>query len=101
MGGCGGVNTYAYALIGFTAIVAVLVGFLSFALFRLASGVRDTRRHLGPGAAEAAFLSAALQEAVGKLKAQEQAMSARAAASEQLSGQLVESLTAASAERTS
>jgi signal transduction histidine kinase len=87
-------NTYAYAIIGLTAIVAVLVGFLTFAVFRLASGVRDTRRNLGSGGTESAFLTATLQEALGKLKAQEQAMSARATASERLSGQLVESLTA-------
>jgi PAS domain S-box-containing protein len=94
MGGAHRVNAYAYALVGFTAIVAVLIGFLSFAVFRFAAGVRDTRQHLGAGGAETAFLSAALQEAVQKLKNQEQAMSARAAASEQLSAQLVESLTA-------
>ena len=40
------------------------------------------------------MLSVALQEAVTKLKAQEKAMTARAAASEQLSGDIVESLTA-------
>jgi signal transduction histidine kinase len=40
------------------------------------------------------MLSAALHEAVGKLKAQERAMSARAEASEELSGQIVASLTA-------
>lgn len=43
---------------------------------------------------ENALLSAALQEAVTRLKAQEQAMSARAVASEQLSGEIVESLSA-------
>ena len=71
-------NTYAYAIIGLTAIVAVLVGFLTFAVFRLASGLRDARRNLRSGGSESAFLTATLQEALGKLKAQEQAMSARA-----------------------
>ena len=40
------------------------------------------------------MLSAALQEAVAKLKAQERATAARAEASERLSGEIVESLTA-------
>jgi nitrogen fixation/metabolism regulation signal transduction histidine kinase len=83
-----------YALIGLTAMVAVLVAVITFALLRFVAAARDTRRHLHAGSAETAFLSAALQEAVTKLKAQERAMSARAAASEQLSGQIVASLTA-------
>ena len=45
-------------------------------------------------ATETALLSAALQDAVTKLKAQERAMNDRAVASEQLSAQIVESLTA-------
>jgi PAS domain S-box-containing protein len=46
------------------------------------------------GGAETLWLSTALDEAVTRLKTQEQAMSARAAASEQLSAQIVDSLTA-------
>jgi len=88
------VSQYGYALIGFTALVAVVVGFLTFAMLRLAAGVRDTRRHLGAGSGETAFLTAALHDAVAKLKAQEQATSARAEASERLSSQIVNSLTA-------
>ena len=83
-----------YALLGLTALVAAIVGATTFALLRVAAGVRDTRRHLQSGGAETAFLAAALQEAVTKLKAQEQAMSARATASEELSEQIVASLTA-------
>lgn len=84
-----------YAFLGLTAVVAGLVGILAFAVMRFAAAARDTRRHLREsGGMETALLSAALQEAVTKLKAQEQAMSARAAASEQLSGEIVESLTA-------
>lgn len=85
----------AYALLGLTAIVAVLVSVLAFALLRFAAGARDARRHLREsGGADTAMLSAALQEAVAKLKAQEKAMTARAAASEQLSSEIVESLAA-------
>ncbi len=83
-----------YALIGLTAIVAVLASVLTFAVLRFAAAARDTRRHLRPDYPETALLSAALQDAVTTLKAQERATSARAAASEQLSGQIVDSLTA-------
>jgi signal transduction histidine kinase len=67
---------------------------LTFAFLRFAAGARDARRHLREPGGESALLSAALQEAVTKLKAQEKAMTARAAASEQLSAEIVESLTA-------
>ena len=85
---------YGYALLGLTAIVAVLVGVLTFAVLRIAAAARTARRSLGDGGSEAMLLSAALQEAVTRLRTEERAMSARAAASEQLSAQIVESLTA-------
>jgi two-component system sensor histidine kinase PilS (NtrC family) len=88
------VTQYGYAVLGMTAFVVVLVAVVVFALLRFASAARDARRHLSSGGAETALLSAALQESVARLKAQEQAMSARAEASEQLSGQIVQSLTA-------
>src|SRR5688572_14706653 len=83
-----------YAFLGLTAMVAMLVAVLTFSFLRFAAGARDARRHLRDGGGESALLSAALQEAVTKLKAQEKAMTARAAASEQLSAEIVESLTA-------
>ena len=86
---------YGYTFLGLTALVAVLVAVIVFALLRFASAARDTRRHLGQGGSgDSTLLAVALQDAVSKLKAQEQAMSARAEASEELSGQIVESLTA-------
>jgi signal transduction histidine kinase len=85
---------YGYAVLGLTAVVAVLVAIVVFALLRFASAARDVRRSSGTGGVETALLSAALQDAVHRLKSQEQAMSARAQASEQLSSQIVESLTA-------
>jgi signal transduction histidine kinase len=84
----------AYAFIGLTAIVAALVAVLTFAVLRFASAARDTRAQLRGAGAETAFLSAALQEAVTKLKAQERATAARAEASERLSGEIISSLTA-------
>lgn len=83
----------AYALIGLTAIVACLVAVLTFSLLRFAAAARDARRSRAIGS-ETALLSAALQEAVAKLKAQERATAARADASERLSGEIISSLTA-------
>jgi|RhiMetStandDraft_4_1073278.scaffolds.fasta_scaffold26198_2 signal transduction histidine kinase len=82
-----------YAFLGLTAIVAGLAAVLTFAMLRFAAAARDTRANSGAGS-ETAFLSAALQEAVAKLKAQERATAARAEASERLSGEIISSLTA-------
>jgi PAS domain S-box-containing protein len=87
------VSPSAYALIGLTAIVACLVAILTFAVLRMAFVARDNRRKRS-GGTETALLSAALAEAVGKLKTQERAMAARAEASERLSGEIITSLTA-------
>jgi len=87
-------NQYAYALIGLTALVAALVGLLTFAALRFGTAVRDMRKQLHAEGGERAFMAAALQEAVTKLRVQERAMAARAEASERLSGQIVSSLTA-------
>ena len=83
----------AYALIGLTVTVAVLAAIVTFALLRFVAAARETPSPKRRGGAETALLSAALQEAVAKLKSQEQVMNARAAASEELSGQIVDSLT--------
>jgi PAS domain S-box-containing protein len=85
---------FGYAFIGLTAMIALLVGVLSFALMRIVTGARDSRRHLRENSVDTAILSAALQDAVSRLKAQEQATSARADASDHLRGQIAESLTA-------
>jgi signal transduction histidine kinase len=84
----------AYALIGLTAIVASMVGVLTFAVLRFAAAARDARENSRGGGAEMALMSAALHEAVGKLKAQERATAARAEASERLSEEIIASLTA-------
>jgi two-component system, NtrC family, sensor histidine kinase HydH len=84
----------AYALIGLTALVAGLISVLVFAVLRFGAAARDTRKHLRDSGAEAALLSAALQEAVTRLRVQERAMTARAEASERLNTEIVASLTA-------
>src|SRR6188472_3513215 len=84
----------AYALIGLTAIVAGLIGVLVFAALRFLAAARDSRRHMRESGMEHTLLTAALDEAISRLKAQERATAARAEASERLSGQIVASLTA-------
>jgi PAS domain S-box-containing protein len=76
------------------AIAAVAVMMLIFAVLRLSSAAKGARQRLRDSGSEAALLSVALQDAVSKLKAQEHAMSIRAITSEQLNGQIVESLAA-------
>src|SRR6187401_355958 len=84
----------ASALLGLTAIVACLVAVLTFAFLRFVFAARETRRQTRSTGADTAILSAALHEAVAKLKLQERAMAARAEASERLSGEIISSLTA-------
>jgi PAS domain S-box-containing protein len=79
---------------GLTAVTVVVVMMLIFAMLRLGSAAKNARQRLRASGSEAALLSVALQDAVSKLKAQEHAMSVRAIASEQLNGQIVESLAA-------
>src|ERR1700692_2938266 len=84
----------AGALLGLTAMISAVAAALTFAILRFAAGARDARRNLKGNAGDVALLSAALQEAVAKLKAQERATAARAEASERLSGEIISSLTA-------
>jgi signal transduction histidine kinase len=82
----------AYLLLGLTAIVGALVAALTFAVLRFSAAAAMARQRRGTG--ETALLSVALEEAVGKLKAQERATSARADASELLRRQIIDSLSA-------
>lgn len=82
-----------YLLLGLTAIVGMLAGVIAFALAKFVSAARDMARSAkGPGA-DGAFLAAAMEEAVNKLRQQERAMSLRAEASERVSGQIIANLT--------
>src|ERR1044071_7947969 len=85
---------YSVLALGFTAFVVVVVMMLIFAVLRLASAAKGARNRLRETGSETALLSVALQDAVSRIKAQEHAMSVRAIASEQLNGQIVESLAA-------
>src|SRR5688572_9032489 len=85
-------NQYGYALLGLTAIIAMIVGVMMFAILRFAARSRQARSRQPGG--ETMLLSSALQDAMTRLQAQERAMSARAAASERLSSQIVDGITA-------
>jgi two-component system, NtrC family, sensor histidine kinase AtoS len=87
------VSLEAYALLAFTAMVAVLIGVLVFAGFRLMSAARHHRTQ-SRDSGESPLLAAALQDAIQKLRAQERAMTERAEASELLNTQIVNSLSA-------
>jgi signal transduction histidine kinase len=80
-------------LLVMTALVGLLAGVLGFAVIRLVSGARDSGRRLRESNAHTAILSAALEEAVGKLRQQERSTLARAEASERLNAQIVDGLT--------
>jgi PAS domain S-box-containing protein len=86
-------SSTAYALIGLMSIVAALIGILMFAALRFMSAARESKRYLSDSRSENAFVTAALHDALTQVKAQEREMSARAEASERLSGEIVESLT--------
>lgn len=82
-----------YTLLGLTAIVGLLAGLVAFALLRFVGAARASTRHLRESNAETAMLSAALQDAVAKLRQQERSSLARAEASERLNEQIVNGLT--------
>lgn len=87
-------NTGGYALIGMTAVVAVLASMLTFAVLRFMTAARAMTRPERRISTENALLSAALEESVARLKAQERVTAARADASERLSSEIISSLTA-------
>jgi signal transduction histidine kinase len=87
-------NAGGYALIGLTAVVAILASILTFSVLRFMSAARALAKPERRVANENALLSAALEESVARLKAQERATKARAEASERLSSEIISSLTA-------
>ena len=80
-------------LLSLTAIVAVLVAGLAFAVLRLFAAVRQMSRGTEAAGAETAFMASAMEDALGRLRVREQAMAARAEASERLSDEIIASLT--------
>ncbi len=85
-------NATGYAFLGLTALVAVLVAVLAFAVLRFFAAARDARRQ-GAGRHESVLLATTLEEAIARLKTQERAMAARADASDHLRTEIVAGLT--------
>lgn len=82
-----------YLFLGLTGIVAALAAILAFAVLRFFEAGRTAARHSRLEGTETAFMAAAVEEAVKKLKSQERAMKERAEASERLSSEIIASLT--------
>jgi signal transduction histidine kinase len=80
-------------LLGLTAIVAALSGILAFALSKFIVAARTTAKAARQGGGETAFMAAAMEDALRTMRSQEQAMKARAEASERLSGEIIASMT--------
>jgi PAS domain S-box-containing protein len=78
-----------FLLIG---IVAALACVLAFAVLRFMAAARELSRRGGEGA-DTALMVAAVEEAVQRVRHQEQAMKARAEASERLSEEIISSMT--------
>lgn len=82
-----------YLFLGLTGIVAALAAVLAFALLKFFDASRTAARHSRLAGSETAFMAAAIEEAVKKLKSQERAMKERAEASERLSSEIIASMT--------
>lgn len=87
-------SEFAYALVGLTVIVAALVGLLTFAVLRIGAAMRDMRGQLRASGHERVFMATALEDALARLRDQERTTAERAAASERLNTEIVNSLTA-------
>jgi signal transduction histidine kinase len=82
----------ALSILGFGAVVCVLVTLLVLAAMRFVAAVRQVKASGSGAERENAMLSMALEDAIARLKTQEQATAERAAASEHLSEQIIASL---------
>jgi PAS domain S-box-containing protein len=78
--------------IGLNAVIAALVGVLAFALTKFIVAARAVGKQPSVGA-ETAFMAAAMEQAVQRLRDQERAMKERAEASERLSQEIIASIT--------
>ncbi len=83
----------AYLFLGLTGVVAALSAVLAYAVIRIFAAARASTNKDRTAGAETAFMAAAMEDAVRKLRDGERAMKARAEASERLSSEIVASLT--------
>lgn len=86
-------NPNALAFLGLTIIVGGLAGLLIFATRRLFAAARQRPTSGAQASSGSPVLAAAIEEAIGRLRAQERATAARAEASERLSREIIASLT--------
>jgi signal transduction histidine kinase len=87
------VTRAGYLLLGLTAIVAALAGMLAFAVSKFIAAARAATKSARTEGGETAFMAAAMEDALTKMRSQERAMKARAEASERLSSEIVASMT--------
>jgi signal transduction histidine kinase len=83
----------AYLFLGLTGIVAAMAAVLAFTVLKLFAAAKNSRQQSRGAGAETAFMAAAMEEAVRKLRDEERLMKARAEASERLSSEIVASMT--------
>ena len=81
-----------YLFLGLNAMVAALVGVLAFAVTKFIVAARAVTRDRMAGT-ETAFMAAAMEQAMQRLREQERAMKQRAEASERLSQEIIASIT--------
>lgn len=87
-------GTYLYTLLALTALVALLLGVLIFAIWRFSAAAREARRPVREERpSEQAFVSGALHDALTRLRDQERVLQQRAEASERLSDTIVAGIT--------
>lgn len=82
-----------FLILTLAGVVCALAAVLAFALLRMVSAVRRLSRTDKEGPAETAFMVAAVEEAVKRLRNDERAMKARAEESERVSGEIIASMT--------
>src|SRR5437868_8852742 len=83
----------SFVLFILTATLGIAVAGLAFTVLRLFAAARQMARGKEENGTETAFMTAAMEEALARLRLREQAMTARAEASERLSGEIIASLT--------
>jgi PAS domain S-box-containing protein len=83
----------SFILFLLTATLGIVVAGLAFTVLRLFAAARQMSRGGAEAGAETALMTAAMEEALARLRIREQAMTARAEASERLSGEIIASLT--------
>jgi PAS domain S-box-containing protein len=86
-------NRTSFVLFLLTATLGIVVAGLAFTVLRLFAAARQMSRGRAETGNETAFMTAAMEEALAKMRTREQAMTARAEASERLSGEIIASLT--------